>query len=133
MHRRFWLYGSLMLALVSSCLSMFVRIGYCAPTVLMTAVGILLACANVKWRGVRLRFFSSCAFGVYLWHVHPLMFEHLHGVFAFVCELPVWLYVTTILVGALCVYLVACGLEAVRVAIFNFVWRGLKHFDIMPR
>lgn len=87
-------------------------LSYLSPFTLGAAVALLEFFARLKpRRGIPLiRLASPLAFGVYLVHVHPLVWTHLmKDAFVFCLDQPLWLYLPLLLIIPLGLYL-ACSL-----------------------
>ena len=88
----------------------------------LSVVG-LFASVQPGQRAVKLiRFFSPAAFGVYLIHVHPIVFEReLYNAFAFVGSAPVWLIPFAALGCAFGVFFVCLLIEKLRLLLFRLL------------
>lgn len=104
---------------------------YTSPTVLLTAWSLLMLCANIKVEGEKLQrlilYFSGCAFGVYLIHVHPIVFNEVwRGSFTWMSKIdnPVlWAVILVLLV--LTIFVLCSIVESLRRFIFALVRRGV--------
>lgn len=105
--------------------SLFVR--DTSPTVLLCAAALLVAFARFKPGRKLTEFavlFAPAAFGVYLLHVSPLVFEHVIGNrFAFIGRLPFPLIPFAVLASA--GFILAVGLAADKVRILLFKALGV--------
>lgn len=94
---------------------------YTSPTVTLTAAALLLGCARLRLTAFGGRLaracaaLAPCAFGIYLLHVQPFFFRRgFVGRFAFLDNLPDWLFAGGVLLVAITLYLLLAGLESLR-------------------
>lgn len=101
--------------------SLFVR--DTSPTVLLCAAALLVAFARLKPCRKLTEFavlFAPAAFGVYLLHVSPLVFEHVIGNrFAFIGRLPFPLIPFAVLASAGVILAVGLAADKVRILLFK--------------
>lgn len=102
--------------------SLFVR--DTSPTVLLCAAALSVAFARFKPPGRKLTefavLFAPAAFGVYLLHVSPLVFEHVIGNrFAFIGRLPFPLIPFAVLASAGVILVVGLAADKVRILLFK--------------
>lgn len=101
--------------------SLFVR--DTSPTVLLCAAALLVAFARFKPGRKLTEFavlFAPAAFGVYLLHVSPLVFEHVTGNrFAFIGRLPFPLIPFAVLASAGVILAVGLAADKVRILLFK--------------
>lgn len=101
--------------------SLFVR--DTSPTVLLCAAALLVAFARFKPGRKLTEFavlFAPAAFGVYLLHVSPLVFEHVIGNrFAFIGRLPFPLIPFAVLPSAGVILVVGLAADKVRILLFK--------------
>lgn len=101
--------------------SLFVR--DTSPTVLLCAAALLVAFARLKPCRKLTEFavlFAPAAFGVYLLHVSPLVFEHVIGNrFAFIGRLPFPLIPFAVLASAGVILAVGLTADKVRILLFK--------------
>lgn len=101
--------------------SLFVR--DTSPTVLLCAAALLVAFARFKLGRKLTEFavlFAPAAFGVYLLHVSPLVFEHVIGNrFAFIGRLPFPLIPFAVLASAGVILVVGLAADKVRILLFK--------------
>lgn len=101
--------------------SLFVR--DTSPTVLLCAAALLVAFASFKPGRKLTEFavlFAPAAFGVYLLHVSPLVFEHVIGNrFAFIGRLPFPLIPFAVLASAVVILAVGLAADKVRILLFK--------------
>ena len=101
--------------------SLFVR--DTSPTVLLCAAALLVAFARFKPGRKLTEFavlFAPAAFGVYLLHVSPLVFEHVIGNrFAFIGRLPCPLIPFAVLASAGVILAVGLAADKVRILLFK--------------
>lgn len=101
--------------------SLFVR--DTSPTVLLCAAALLVAFARFKPGRKLTEFavlFAPAAFGVYLLHVSPLVFEHVIGNrFAFIGRLPSPLIPFAVLASAGVILAVGLAADKVRILLFK--------------
>lgn len=106
-------------------------VSYTSPTVLFSAVFLLLFFRQLPLRSSLLRrgigFFSPLAFGVYLIHTHPLVWNHLlAGRFAAYTSLPLGLCIVAALLTAAIIFLACALIDLLRMRIFHVVLRRKK-------
>lgn len=96
---------------------------FIAPLVLLGSIALLLLFSRLEFGDFAkkiIAFLSPGAFGVYIIHVHPLIWEHLmKGSFASVASLSPLLLAGAVLLGALGIYLVCSLIDLLRHAIFK--------------
>lgn len=101
--------------------SLFVR--DTSPTVLLCAAALLVAFARFKPGRKLTEFavlFAPAAFGVYLLHVSPLVFEHVIGNrFSFIGRLPFPLIPFAVLASAGVILVVGLAADKVRILLFK--------------
>lgn len=101
--------------------SLFVR--DTSPTVLLCAAALLVAFARFKPDRKLIEFavlFAPAAFGVYLLHVSPLVFEHvISNRFAFIGRLPFPLLPFAVLASAGVILAVGLAADKVRILLFK--------------
>ena len=98
-------------------------LNYISPTILLVA--LLLVCIFSKIRvGKRAAKFIGCfapaAFGVYLIHVQPCVWEHfMSGAFVWITKLN-WIWIApAVLISALCIFIVCILIERIRLSVFK--------------
>jgi len=95
-----------------------VLIRYKAPTVLIASIALLLLFANLKipgWAKHVIRFLSPAAFGVYILHMHPQIWNRLIvGRFASLGDNAPWVTVLAVLGFALVFYLAFSLIDLLR-------------------
>lgn len=98
---------------------------YAHPATLLAAVCWLMACARINICSIRTKriiaFFSSVAFGVYVWHVQPLLHARMVNCFDFITNYHPVVSVVLILVISILMYLVISVLEFLRIRLFNLL------------
>lgn len=99
-------------------------VNYISPTMVGCALCMLvifsrLRIAGEKW-GKYIKGVSKLAFGVYLIHVHPLVWQHImQGRFASFATMPVWKMVLGIISVATIVFVLCLCIDAIRSKIFD--------------
>lgn len=102
---------------------------YTSLPILLSSIFLLLFCTSIKVNNKKakkvIRLLSSASFGVYLIHVHPLVFSMpFWGKFrALYSSSPVKM-VTMALLGAILIYVVCLGIDVLRIQLFS-----LLHID----
>lgn len=100
-------------------------VSYPSITIVLAAIFLLLFCLNLKigrWGERIIGFFAPAALGVYLIHVHPLVFNLVikDACVLFAQQAP-WLMVLCV-IGAVAAILVLCTLiERLRIGLFNWI------------
>lgn len=101
--------------------SLFVR--DTSPTVLLCAAALLIVFVRLKPGRILTKFavlFAPAAFGVYLLHVSPLVFEHVIGNnFSFIGRLPVPLIPLAVLASAGAILAVGLAADKIRICLFR--------------
>ena len=96
--------------------------GYSHPLIIATAACYLVACSRIDIGSKRLQraivYFSSCAFGVYLWHGQPMLHDAMKGCFSFVWSHPPYVVIPEMIAISVAMYLVISFLEFLRMKLF---------------
>lgn len=95
---------------------------YRAPTVLGAAVMLFLCCERLtlNHRMIKLiRVLSPLSFGVYLIHVHPVIYERIGGLFYPYVQLPVWEMTLAVPLTAAGIYLICTVIDWLRSRLFQ--------------
>ena len=100
-------------------------VSYTSVTIVLAAVSLFLFCLNVKVSNPLQKviiFFSPATLGVYLIHVHPLVFEHiLNGAFADFANKPIWIMLLFVLAATLVIFLLCSAIDLVRIRLFKLI------------
>lgn len=100
---------------------MFVE--YTSPFIIINAVMLLCFFSKLKIKNTAatkaINLLASATLGVYIFHVHPLVFEKLDGAFKFIAEYNVAVMVLAVLGCALAIYVICTVLELIRIALFK--------------
>lgn len=100
-------------------------ISYSSPLIFLAAIFMLLFFANLKispFLKKIIGFLSPMAFGVYLIHVHPLVFAgEFKNRFTQYAELPWILEILAVLGTAAVIYLICCSIDFIRLQIFKIL------------
>lgn len=106
-----------------------ILIHYTSPTVLGEAIMLVLLFARIRIpkRAVGwIKLFSPAAFGVYLIHVHPLVFNEIIGKdFRFISNLPILAIIPVALFSSLAVLILGLVIDKMRIEIFKIMKIGL--------
>jgi len=117
--------GSLTLRLYGETAEENFFVSYTAPGILLASVCLLLLAARLRPRGLwagLIRFFSPMAFGVYLIHTQPLVFERaLKGAFAGFAAHSAPLLALLTLAAALGIFLACLLLDGLRSRLFRLL------------
>lgn len=112
-----------------------VAVNYTSPTILIAGFALLIGFSRLKFpRPIRaiIKFMSPAAFGVYLIHVHPLIWEKFMK-FRYLefAEFETWYMVVAVLVAALAIYLFCSAIDLVRHYIFKLLHlrKGLEWLE----
>ena len=101
---------------------------FIAPLVLLGSIALLLLFSRLKFGNFAkksIAFLAPAAFGVYIIHVHPLIWEYLmKNSFASIADLSPLALAGAVLLGALGIYLVCSLLDLLRITIFKSL--GIK-------
>ena len=98
-------------------------ISYKSPTIFLAAICLLLFFEKIKispfWQKI-IRFFSPMAFGVYLIHVHPLVFSYLiKDRFTAYAAFPWIIELLAILGTAVVINLICYAIDFIRLELFK--------------
>lgn len=98
-------------------------ISYKSPTIVLAAICLLLFFEKIKispfWEKI-IKVFSPMAFGVYLIHVHPLIFSHLmKDRFTEYAALPWILEILAVLGTAVLINLICYAIDFIRLKLFE--------------
>lgn len=100
-------------------------INYTSPTVLLSAIFLLLFCANLKCndRAVKfIKFFAPVSFGVYLLHEEPLIVDNfIKNAFVGYLSLNPILMILAVLGTALLIWLVGSLVDKLRILLFELL------------
>ncbi len=111
-----------------------VLVNYTSPTILLAGFSLLFLFSRLKLKALApaIRFLSPLAFGVYIIHVHPLIWKQfmLRRYVSF-AELPVWHMALAVLLAALCIYLICSAIDLVRHYLFKLLHlrQGLEYLE----
>ena len=99
-------------------------VNYISPTILGFSLCLFLLFSQMRIEGdaVRriVRYMGRLSFGVYLIHVHPLVWKAvMSDRFVTFAQLPAWQMVACVLAGSCGIYLVCGAVEAVRQKVFR--------------
>ena len=98
---------------------------YAHPATLLAAICWLMACARIDICSGRAKrivaFFSSVAFGVYVWHAQPLLHARMVKCFDSISNYHPVLSVVLILALSILMYLVISVLEYLRIRLFKLL------------
>lgn len=115
--------GMLTVKLVGYELGDGIFVSYTSPTILGTALILVLLFANMEVKnGMKkyVKFLASSAFGVYLIHTHPLVFEYIiKGRFTEIARLSVWEIPFTVLGIAVFIFIGGVLIDKIRIIIFK--------------
>lgn len=113
-----------------------VAVHYTSPTILLAGMFLLLLFSRfqVRSRPVRtcIRVLSPAAFGVYLIHTHPLIWEKIMlRRYCDLAEFETWRMVFAVLCAALCIYAVCTAIDLIRHFLFKALHlkRGLEWLE----
>ncbi|MBQ3357235.1 MAG: acyltransferase family protein [Oscillospiraceae bacterium] len=98
---------------------------YISPLILLGSIALLLFFSRLHCGGAAkklIALFSPAAFGVYILHVHPLIWEHLMlGRFAFIATMHPLVMGFVVLVCAFGIYLVCSLVDLLRIQLFRLL------------
>lgn len=98
---------------------------FISPLVLLGSVALLLFFARLQcgdFSKKLIAFFAPAAFGVYIIHVHPLIWDHLMlDRFAFIAEYSPLVFLGAVLLCAFGIYLVCSLIDLARIQIFKLL------------
>ncbi len=101
-------------------------VNYISPTMVGCAMCMLIVFSRMriseeKWEK-NIKNISKLAFGVYLIHVHPLVWQHImQGRFANLAFMPVWKMVVGVIACALAIFIGCLCVEWVRSKVFELL------------
>ncbi len=102
-----------------------ILVSYVSVTILLSAVFLFLFCLNVKISaaaGKVIAFLSPAALGVYLIHVHPLIFEGiLKNAFVGFTEKSLVLMLVYALLATLAIFVICTAIELLRIRFFKLI------------
>ena len=100
-------------------------ISYTSITIVLAAISLFLFCLNVKVSNSLQKvilFFSPATLGVYLIHVHPLVFEHIiKEAFADFANKPHGVMLLCVLATALVIFMLCSAIDLVRIWLFKLI------------
>jgi hypothetical protein len=100
-------------------------LNYTSFPIFFIAFGLVALCAKLQFHATAkkvIHCFSPAAFGVYLIHVHPVIWQHfLSGAFSRIGSSPCGLLMLQVLLAAFCVFLSCLLLEKCRLTLFRFL------------
>lgn len=103
-------------------------ISYTSITIVLASVFLFFFCLKVKLgSGIQkaIRFFAPATLGVYLIHVHPLVFEHIiKDAFAGFANKPIVIMVFAALGASLAIYLLCSAIDLLRIQLFKLLRIG---------
>ncbi len=108
-----------------------ILLSYTSPTIVAASAALLMAFARLELSpGVTrvVRTFSPAAFGVYLIHCHPLIFERLSGRFGPLVSRGPLTMTVLLLLAALAIYLSCLIVDYLRILLFRRL-RIREHLD----
>lgn len=98
---------------------------YISPLILLGSIALLLFFARLRLNDIMkkiIALFAPAAFGVYIIHVHPLIWEHImKGRFAFVAKMHPLVMWLVVLLCAFAVYLVCSLIDLLRIQLFKLL------------
>lgn len=100
-------------------------LSYTSPTVLLSAICLLLLFGKVKGRHRAVRHIlmklSAASFGVYVLHTNPLVWKHWFrpGVLRELAFCPSWLLPAAVIGGAILIYLACFLVDSIRAQVFD--------------
>ena len=102
-----------------------ILVSYVSVTILLSAVFLFLFCLNVKIGAAAekvIAFLSPAALGVYLIHVHPLVFEGiLKNAFVGFAEKSLVLMLACALLATLAIFVICTAIELLRIQLFKLI------------
>jgi len=106
-----------------------------SPLVVLESIALLLFFARLRFgafAGKLIAFFAPAAFGVYIIHVHPIIWEHLmRDRFVFIAKVHPLIIAGFVLLSACGVYLACSLIDLVRVQLFKLlrIKKGLSALE----
>ena len=98
---------------------------YTAPTVLLGSMALVVLFAQISIHKLGqkvIALFSPLAFGVYLIHVHPVVWENLMKErFAFLAAYPIWKMFGGVVLAVSAIYLICMAMDALRLFLFRLL------------
>lgn len=120
---RFCIYGATKI-IFGEAKSVSLLISYTSPTVLLASICLVCACTklNVGTRSAKvISFLSPMAFGVYLIHCHPYLYNMLKNAFSWVVSIPIVLGVLAVIGFALMIFIACLFADWLRLLFFNLI------------
>ena len=98
-------------------------VSYVSPTIIMVAVSMIELFSRISFtrKPKLLSILASTSFGVYLIHVHPLMWKYLYDVFAKYATYNAALLALCVLGTAGSLYLACCFVDYLRLLLFKVI------------
>ncbi|MBQ3490585.1 MAG: acyltransferase [Clostridia bacterium] len=111
-----------------------VYVSYTSPTILLAGVSLVAAFSKFKLSPIKkvVAFLSPLSFGVYLIHVHPLIWnKFMLNRYIDFAEFPTWKIVLAVLLAAFMIYAVCSVIDLVRHYFFKLIRlrKGLDYLE----
>ena len=101
-----------------------VTVNYISPTILISAVALLVGFSKLRLRPFRriIFFLAPGAFGVFLIHSHPLIWTtFMQGRYEHFGAYPAWQMLLSVLLAVICLYLVCTAIDLLRHYFFKLI------------
>ena len=99
-----------------------VLVSYTSPTIVLSAVFLVSMFSKLKMRTKSIKiisFLSPMAFGVYLVHCHPYVFNYMADKFVWIASLPLYYALFVVLLVALIIFTACLIIEYTRCLLFK--------------
>lgn len=99
-----------------------VLVSYTSPTIVLSAVFLVSMFSKLKMRTKSIKiisFLSPMAFGVYLVHCHPYVFNYMADKFVWIASLPLYYALFVVLLVALIIFTACLIIEYIRCILFK--------------
>jgi surface polysaccharide O-acyltransferase-like enzyme len=99
-----------------------ILVSYTSPTIVLSAVFLVSMFSKLKMRTKSIKiisFLSPMAFGVYLIHCHPYVFNYMADKFVWVASLPLYYALFVVLLIALAIFIFCIIIDYIRLLIFK--------------
>lgn len=99
----------------------FLNLSYCSPLIVLSGLALFLLFSDLRLNSLLKKitaFFAPAAFGVYLIHVHPKIWELLENRFTFAADYNIIILPFFIVAVAVSIWLVCSLIDKIRIELF---------------
>ncbi len=97
-------------------------LSYTSPTVVLSAIFLVSMFSKIKTRTISTKvisFLSPMAFGVYIIHCHPYLFDYMADAFIWIANLPLYYAILVVLLVALIIFTACLIIDYIRCLLFK--------------